>query len=348
MSKSLKTILLVLLLIAMGCALLTVYQLQSLPKKSENLTSTTVPTLAPTQNQIRLKGVSLSPLSYAKNDFSTFWQTASQSGNTVMWAGDWLDLTKDNLSTAQTVIELNKSYQLTPLIIVGYYNQGEGKLNRPLTDELKQQYLQSAVQLVSDKNLQYFGMGVEVNIMYSKSPAEYQDFVKFYQEVYSAIKKQSPSTQVFTVFQLETIKGCIFWQTGSCNQQNSQWQLLDDFKSDLTVFTSYPSLIYKNPQDLPLDYYQEIKQHTKQKIAFTELGWPTTDRPNGWESSIDEQKEFMQIFKKLSVELELQVVIWSFLYDQKDVAQPFDQMGLWDQTNNAKPAYLVWQELQLN
>lgn len=122
----------------------------------------------------------------------------------------------------------------------------------------------------------------------------------------------------------------------------SQWSLLDRFpKSDIIAFTTYPGLIYENPSEIPADYYSEIKSHTVKPIAFTEIGWHSGTGPTGWESSDAEQAGFVTTFFSLTEELNKELVIWSFLYDQ-DISEPFNSMGLRRSDGNAKPAWDSW------
>ncbi len=128
---------------------------------------------------------------------------------------------------------------------------------------------------------------------------------------------------------------------GENNPNKAQWHLLDKFsKSDIIAFTTYPGLIYKNPSDIPLDYYTEIKSQTSKSIAFTEIGWHSSDIPAGWESSEAEQAEFVSKFFQLTAGLDREMVIWSFLYDQATI-EPFASMGL---RQNDGAARLSWEE----
>jgi hypothetical protein len=119
--------------------------------------------------------------------------------------------------------------------------------------------------------------------------------------------------------------------------------LLDRFpKSDIIVFTTYPGLIYKNPSEIPLDYYSEIKTRTTKPIAFTEIGWHSEASPLGWESSDTEQAEFVRTFFILTKNLNKELTIWSFMFDQNTI-EPSRSMGLRRRTDGtAKPAWDEW------
>lgn len=285
------------------------------------------------------KGVSLSPRSFEGEDFTDFFVEARQAGNIVMWAGDWNGLGADG--APKTVTELASAYHYTPLIEVTYYDQGEGRLLRPLDDATKERYKNSAAAFAGKYHPRYLGIGIEVNIMYEKSPEDFAEFVVLYNDVYDAVKAVSPDTKVFTVFQLEEMKGLDFWSTDQPDPARAQWQLINEFKSDIAAFTTYPGLVYKDPSEMPADYYNEIKTHTSKPIAFTEVGWHSDASPAGWESSEAEQAQFVDRFFSLTGSLNREMVIWSFMYDQNTI-EPFKSMGLRRSDGTAKEAWAIW------
>lgn len=288
------------------------------------------------------KGVSLSPKSYASSDFTDFFQKAKQAGTIVSWAGDWNELNNTEQGGPTVVASLASTYGYKPVIEAQFFTQSNGSLLRPLDNATMQAYKEWAIAFVLKYNLKYLGLGVEVNVLYEKSPADFDKFVQLYNEVYDAVKAKSPQTQVFTVFQLEKIKGLNGGLFGGSNDPAAEWQLLDRFaKSDLIAFTTYPGLIYKTPDQIPSDYYTEIKLHTAKPVAFTEIGWHTDANPSGWESSESKQSEFITKFFNLSSGLNKEMAIWSFLYDQ-NTTLPFNSMGLWRSDGTPKPGWNTW------
>lgn len=292
-------------------------------------------------SQEMLKGVSLSPKSFQSADFTHFFEKAQQTGEIIMWAGDWNELTVDN-GGPRVITELASTYGYTPLVEVQFFTQSSGQLLRPLNEETKKQYLTSAVAFCEKYKPPYIGFGIEINVLYMKSPNDFYDFVEFYSKVYDAVKVTSPETQVFTVFQLERMKGLNGGIFGGVNDPDkAHWFLLDSVPSDITVFSTYPGLIYKDPSEIPSDYYTEIASYTKKPVAFTEIGWHSAAYPPGYESSEAEQAAFVETFFELTKDVDLKLCIWSFLYDQ-DIVEPFNTMGLYDKRGNAKQAWNAW------
>ncbi len=289
-----------------------------------------------------LKGVSLSPRSFQSADFSDFFEKAKQAGNIVSWAGDWKEL-NNTTNGAEVVAELASTYNYIPLIELQFFTQSTGGSLRPLDDSTKQAYKDRAVALVDEYKLKYLGIGIEVNTLYVKSPADFDAFVQFYNEVYDAVKAKSPDTTVFTIFQLEMMKGLNGGLFGGTNDPaKAQWSLLDRFpKSDIIAFTTYPGLIYRAPSEIPSNYYDDIRTRTKKPVAFTEIGWHSEADPAGWESSEAEQADFVKTFFNGTRGLNQEFNIWSFMFDQ-DTLAPFRSMGLYREDGTAKLAWDSW------
>ena len=223
------------------------------------------------QNSQSLKGFSLSPKSFGSEDFTDFFEKADQAGEIISWAGDWQELSNIQNGGPTVVASLADKYGYIPIIEAQFFTQSSGQLLRPLNDAAKQSYKTSAVNFAEKYKPKYMGFGIEINVLYEKSPEDFEDFVIFYNIVYDAVKAKSPNTKIFTIFQLEKIKGLNGGLFGGTNDPNSaRWPLLEKFKADIIAFTTYPDLIYKNPSEIPADAYTEIKSYTSKPIAFTE------------------------------------------------------------------------------
>jgi hypothetical protein len=138
------------------------------------------------------------------------------------------------------------------------------------------------------------------------------------------------------------MKGYTMWSNEPAKPDKEQWFLLEKFKTDICAFTTYPCLIFKDPSEIPRDYYTEISNYTTKPIAFTEIGWHSEASPLGWESSEAEQAEFIETFHSITKDMNVEITIWSFLYDQKTI-EPFRSMGLLHEDGTARPALDSWQ-----
>jgi len=282
-----------------------------------------------------LRGVSISPLSFSAEDFTGFFEDAVEAGNIVMWAGDWNELSIDQ-GAPKVVTELASTYGYIPFIEVTIHSAGQ--LVRPLNADNLQTYRTKLLYFAEEYQPKYLGLGIEINGLYVKSPTDFEKFVPFYAEIYDAVKEVSPDTHVFTVFQLELMKGLPMWEI---DENEAHWQLIDRFKSDIVAFTTYPGLFYRDPSAIPEDHYTEIQSHTTKPIAFTEIGWHSEASQQSWESSEQEQAEFVETFFRLTKGVDIKIAIWSFMYDP-DIIEPFRSMGLRRDDGTARPASDIW------
>ncbi len=289
-----------------------------------------------------LIGVSVSPKSFSEEDFRAFFEKVGRAGNVVTWTGDWNEISKSGQG-ADVTAALSETYKYTPVIIAQFFSQDTGSVLRSLDQKTKQEYITKAEQFAQKYKPQYLGFGVEINLLYESAPEDFEDFALFFDTVYDAVKKKSPQTKVFTVFQLERMKGLHGGLFGGENSADkSQWDLINKFpKADLIGFTSYPYLIYHDPSEIPSDYYTEIKKHVKKPIGFTEIGWHSFTALEGWESSEEEQEEFIKRFFELTKGTDPAMVVWPFMYDPL-LPEPFTSIGLITRDEKEKRAWKEW------
>jgi len=296
------------------------------------------------QFEIRFrKGVSYSPKSLTSvADIDDFWEKAVVAGEAIRTGGDWVDFNKPG-KISSVVVELAQRNRLVPVIEVNFFNQDSGRLLRPLNSANKTAYRDAAVAFAQKYQPPYFGMGVEIDTFYRAQTEEFDGFADLFSEVYDGVKAVSPQTQIFTTFQYERLQGLrggLFGGTNDLTKNN--WDLLEKFpKADLFAFTTYPGLIYKDPRDIPSDYYSRIKKHTSKPVAFTEMGWFSGRGIKGWESSEGEQARFVARFFELTEDLDLHLAIWLHLYQQTS-AEPFGTMALFKTDGTPKAAWEVW------
>src|SRR3972149_9859859 len=310
--------------------------------KTDYSNNSTVKTQVQTKITEPIKGVSFSPKSFAASDIAGFFKLATEAGTAITWAGDWFEL-GDTKKFPHTFIKYSKQYKFSPVIIVGLYNQGEKKLTRLLTEGTLASYKTYAVEFTKKYQPPFFGMGVEVDIMYENHPAEFEKFVNLFNETAKEVRKVSLNTKIFTAFQLEQTKGLRGGLFGGKNDPSKHnCALLSKFiEADFIAFTTYPHLIHKNPAEIPSDYYSEIKTRTAKKVAFIETGWPSVNIASGWESTETEQGQFLDVLLSQIETLDKVMVIWPFLYDT-DTGAAFKGLGLIPKEGHEKLSWEKW------
>lgn len=289
------------------------------------------------------KGLTFTPASYDGQGITSFFATAGQAGQVVTWAGDW-DALSDPQSAPYVVEAQAQKDGLSFIPELQVLNASTGELLRPLNASNEAEYRSLAVSFAQRYKPGYMALGIEVNLLHESAPADYQAFAALFNATRAAVKEASPGTAVFTIFQLEKMKGLDGGLFGGVNDTSkAEWSLLGDFASaDLVGFTTYPGLVYHDPSSIPGGYYAEIADHTDKPIAFTEVGWQSQGL-QGWPNSEASQAAFVGAFFNLTKGLDMAVVVWAFAYDQAAPA-PFGSMGLFTGEGTAKAAWQAWTE----
>ena len=325
-------------------ALVVVVTYQKLPQRS---LGTSEEAAKDGSKIVRLKGAQLTPKSFKGSDFTDFFTINKELGGTAVgWTGSVSELKKPEGAPA-VVESLGGVYDYTGIISIQVYDRKTGALLSDFKNGKKE-----ILEFVSKNRPAYFGMGVEVDLLYDQNPIAYSQYVALFKEYADSIHQASPKTLVFPIFQLEHIKGMAGGLFGKLNDSTTQhWDLLLQFpNADLIAFTSYPTLIYKEPNTIPADYYKEIFTKTTKKVAFTELGWMRTGAIKGWEASKEEQELFLKRFATQIENERVVAILWSFMYDQLAAPQPFLNMGFrandYDPLKEkTSPAEIYWKKL---
>lgn len=152
-----------------------------------------------------------------------------------------------------------------------------------------------------------------------------------YEACYDANKAVSPQTLVFTVFQLERLKGVGGGTTGWSN--GATWEVVDELetagKADAIGFTAYPYFEYADPSLIPADYFDEIALHWSGPVIFTEIGWKAS-ATFPYPGDETDQADFVDVFFEGTRDLDLEYVAQLFLHDWDGQASlpPFVDIGL--------------------
>jgi hypothetical protein len=291
----------------------------------------------------RRYGVSLSPLSYADEDFLEFFDRAAETGSIVRSGGKWMDL-GDSASGSHAIASLATQFGYEPVVEVNPFSASSGEVHRPLTAANRAEYVEMAVSFVETYRSPFLGLGVEVNFLSEEDPAAFEQFVTLFADAYEAVKAVSPETTVSVGFQLERTNGLHGGLFGGENDPaNAQWNLVDRFPdADVVTLTTYPGLVYRDPQEIPATYYTEAADRIDKPLAITETGWTAGTVADGWESDEAEQARFVERLFETTADIELRHLLWSFLYDQEGVPVAFRKMALRRPDGTPRPAWATW------
>lgn len=191
--------------------------------------------------------------------------------------------------------------------------------------------------------LDYFAFGVEVNRLIPEANQEtFLDFVNAYRDVYDLVKFHSPETRVFTIFQLENLKGAAYL-TG--REFEPHWEIMElfDGKMDLVGLTIYPFLEYSSVDQIPDNYYDEIPAYIDLPIAITEMAW-ISENVSIVQGGEEDQVAFLLDLLEKTRDWDLEIMLYSFLYEPLG-ADLFESAALKESSGEAKQIYDYWLSL---
>lgn len=291
------------------------------------------------------------PASYP-NSSSADWQNLFDSlPEYGEWFGvysAWNDQPKENIpEQIHTAFGLQKKYGIIPLIAIGIEPDSLTQTEADSYFETNQNaFIETARAIAKTYQPKYLALGVEINRLYEKSPKGFDAFVETYKEAYDAIKKESPSTKVFPIFQFDYMRGKA---KRSGKEHISYFDLREKFsgKMDAIGYTVYPFLEYDSVSQIPNDYFSEMKMENNLPILITETGWPSEPvaEINGSE---DAQKEYLVWLLNQTKSLPLEGLIWVFPHS---AAMPvgeglFDSLSMKQNDGTPKKVWEYWKALR--
>ncbi|MBI5157598.1 MAG: hypothetical protein HZA58_06225 [Acidimicrobiia bacterium] len=291
-----------------------------------------------------LRGFSLSPQSYAPEEFTAFFELAAAHGDIVERVADILEWEEEPGAAVTVVQGLAAQFGYLPLSVGGVFDVDTGELLRPIDEATFDRYVAAAEGFAERHRPRFLGLGVEIDTQWRTHPDEFDRFVELFAAVADAVHGASPETLVFTTFQLERfsgLQGGIFGGTNDPSQVS--WELIERFPdADIIGFTTYPGLVFASPDDIPEDYYRRLGDLAGGRpIAFTEMGWQAGGDFGPYSGTPAAQDRFVERFGELTAGADVAFFVWSFLFDQA-VPEPFDTMGLIAADGTPRPGWERW------
>lgn len=191
----------------------------------------------------------------------------------------------------------------------------------------------------------YMALGMEVDLYQSARPDDFDNLVSLYFEAYDAVKEISPTTLVFPTFQMEAIQNLL----SPPAQIPARWHLMLRFepKVDILAVTTYPSFVFAAPDQIPPDYYDQLRRYTDAPIAIAAMGYSSGPGHDGVnEGTEEEQEAFVHRVLRDAEQLKMVFVVWFASADPPFVQEPpldtLQHVGLRRADGSAKPAWEVW------
>ncbi|MBI4557223.1 MAG: hypothetical protein HY706_06540 [Candidatus Hydrogenedentes bacterium] len=214
-------------------------------------------------------------------------------------------------------------------------------------------YRQKVLEIVERHHPEYLNLGVEANMYYKNNPEDYVAFRALFQRLRQEVKQLQPNAKVFCSYQYEILTGQMAGTKG-----RAQWELLGEkaLEQDVVGISTYPAFLHStyDPQSVPSDYFQVLREHTHLPIFVAELGWYSSDSVSP-ASSPEMQAELIQRVPALLQGMNVEAVCWVSMVDLRDLPAlaalksqwpQFFSLGLVDTRLTPKPAWESWKNLK--
>ncbi len=212
--------------------------------------------------------------------------------------------------------------------------------------KLKDAFIAYVTYVARNYKPEYLALGVEVNMLYDRNPAQFEAFLALYKEAYAQAKATSPDTKVFPTFQLEDLEG----NFGRVHPP--QWEVLDVFEGymDVLAISTYPYRTeLRSASELRPDYYGQLRTRWDGEIIISETAYASA--PVEGQISIgseEDQQVFLQRILSDAEEYEFAAVIWFAALDPAFASQGsalvFRDIGLRRSDGSNKLAWSTWEE----
>jgi hypothetical protein len=193
----------------------------------------------------------------------------------------------------------------------------------------------------------YLALGVEMNLYYATNRDDFGNYRALYEEARAAVKRKSPDTQVSLTFQYEDLQGLRPRQ----DKHFPDWQLITQFDpvSDFTAISTYPGFAFAAPDDIPANYYRQLRAFTDKPIVIAEMGYASrSPGPGATGGTEDAQASFLRRVLRDAEALEMPFAVWFAIWDpayaEETEYRAFESIGLLAQDNAEKPAWSVWRQ----
>lgn len=212
--------------------------------------------------------------------------------------------------------------------------------------KIKEAFLAYTTYVLKNYKPKYLALGVEINMLYERSPKQFDAFVQVYNEAYDLAKKTSPDTKVFPTFQLEDLEGTF----GEIHPPH--WEVLDAFRGrmDALAISTYPFLSgIHSAADIRDDYYSQLKSHWDGEILISESGYASA--PVDGQVNVGTEEDQQAYLSRLLTDADkngFSMVVWFAALDPAfattGASSSFKDIGLRHSDGSNKAAWGTWEE----
>lgn len=224
-------------------------------------------------------------------------------------------------------------------------NVPEGVTGGFLDQNMRQAFVAYVRYVVRNYNPEYLAIGVEVNMLQDRDPAQFEAFLSLYEEAYANAKDANPATKVFPTFQMEDLEGSL----GDVHAP--RWEAIQAFtgKMDVLAVSTYPYLTdISSVDDLRELYYSHLTGLFTGEVMIVDSAYPSAPVVGyplvGTE---DEQARYLERLLTDAEASELSAVIWRAALDpsyaREGTLAAFRDIGLRKGDGSNKAAWALWE-----
>jgi hypothetical protein len=193
----------------------------------------------------------------------------------------------------------------------------------------------------------FLALGVEMNLYFRHQPEDFDAFVSLYAETYQRVKQVSPETQVTLTFQYEDLLA----RHPGTEPHFTDWQLLETFEPfvDAVALSTYPSFAYSRVEDIPANYYTQLRGFTERPVVIADAGFSSGEAQAGLETPGEfEQAAFIKRLLQDADAMAMPSVVWFAGWDpayaEGTALDVYGDIGLLHADGAEKPAWRAWLE----
>ena len=282
---------------------------------------------------------------FSSADWADYWTKAAAIGSHVSFMLGWGDRERASVAMCATLQAQAAGKGLAFDIAIGV-TRLDGNRKDPwipggtsFTDPVVREAYKAVLVEYASLRPRRLDIATEINLL-AANPREYAAFVTLAKEGYDAIKAAYPSQLVGISFQ---------WDRMLIDRN---FQSLYDFlpASDLTLLTSYPSMIFTEVEDMPPNWYTSFRTLAgleTRRFGISEIGWHARPDPNPTIQMNNENRQH-KFFQNLpgaawlgSAFSDKECVTVATLHDLQYYRSNLDFVGLRYRTGVQKRAYTV-------